>query len=156
MATIDLRSQGSASPIAKYQFDQVSWATGDGHAAKTAVRKGVNMLIERVDVLISSVTANPTVTITWADENSIVILDGTNFASLADGTNHLLLSTKSTADFDAIPVNNDITITVDPSADPGGADQTLTVTVLRLIAMDGSTKRKLKTHLPRLVVLNLS
>ena len=130
MATKDLRTLDPAAPIGKLQFQQLSWATGEGHAAQTATFNGAIMLIERVDVLISSVTANPTVTITWADENGVVILVGTNFATLADGTNHLFLSTKATADFDAIPVNNDITITVDPSADAGGAGQTLTVDVI--------------------------
>ena len=130
MPTNDNRVLGSGKPIAKIQFDQVSWLTGVGHAAKTTLKNNINMLVERVDVLISAVTANPTVAITFANENSVTVIDGTNFAALADGTNHTLLSTKATADFDAVPLNGNITCTVDPSADAGGSAQTLTVDII--------------------------
>jgi len=116
--------------IKTVEFSQVSWATGAGHAAKTATAYNVNMLVERIDVLISSVTANPTVDVSFADGNGVVIIDATNFTTLADGTKHMKLATKATADFDAVPINGDITVTVDPSADPGGAAQTLTVDVI--------------------------
>ena len=130
MQVKDFRQLGQAAPIARVGFDQVSWLTSAGHAAKTTTRKGVNMLIERVDVIISSVTDNPTVTVTFADENGVAIIDPTNFTNLADGTNHIMLATKATADFDMVPVNGNITCTVDPSADPGGAAQELTVDII--------------------------
>ena len=125
-ATIDERNDGMR-PIGKLQFTQLDWATGEGHAAQTTSINNANMLIERIDVLVSSVTANPTVAVTITDENSCTIA---TLTGLTDGTNHVKLATKATADFDAIPVNNTLTISVDPSADAGGVTQTLTVDVI--------------------------
>lgn len=128
MASRDLRS--ADKPISRQQFTQLSWATGAGHAAQTATIKNLSMLIERIDVIISSVTANPTVTVTFSDENSAAPIDHTNLAALADGTKHVLLSTKATPDFAAVPVCGNLTVSADPSADPGGAGQELTVDVI--------------------------
>ena len=131
MATSDRRRRDSAKTNARYEFAQQSWATGDGHAAKTATLANVNMLIERIDVIISSVTANPTVNVVITDGNSVEVVDKTNLTTLADGTNHILLSTKATPDFAASPIADDtLTVSIDPSADPGGAAQILTVDVI--------------------------
>ena len=130
MASKDDRYNAVNKPIVKYQFDSLTWDTGDGHAAQTATIYDMNLLVERVDVLISSVTANPTVNVSFADENSVAVIDPTSFTTLADGTNHILLATNSTQDFSAVAINNALTITVDPSADAGGSSQTLTVDVI--------------------------
>ena len=126
MATRNDRTLGSDRPIAKYQFPRLSWANTET-ANITAVLNNVCMLIERVDVIINNSTNNVTVTITWADENSVVILGASNFATLADNTNHLFLASKATADFDVIPVYNDITITGSVSGDPGASGITADV-----------------------------
>ena len=116
--------------IKEVAFPQVSWATGAGNGAKPTTIYDVNMMLERVDVLISAVTANPTVNITFADDNGVVPIDATNFTTLADGTNHMMLSTKATADFDAVPITGNITATITPSADAGGSAQLLTVQII--------------------------
>lgn len=125
-ATKDDRDDGMR-PIGKLQFTQLDWITGEGHAAQTASINNSNMLVERIDVIISSVTGNPTSSVTITDENSCTIA---TLTGLTDGTKHVKLATKATADFDAIPVNNTLTISVDPSVDAGGAAQTLTVDVI--------------------------
>jgi len=111
-------------------FPTLTWAPGGGHAALTSIVENVNMLVERVIVVISSGgVANPTTTLTFADDTGAVVIDGTNFATLADATTHQKLSTKATADFDAVPVAGKVTITIDPSAAPT-AGSTLTVQVI--------------------------
>lgn len=117
-------------PIARIEFAQASWATGAGHTAQTD-SKIVNGTIKRVDVLISSVTDNPTVNVTITDQNSVEVI---SLSTLADGTKHMKLaeSHKATqdADFNPVPVNGTLTVSIDPSADPGGTSQTLTVDVI--------------------------
>lgn len=130
MATRDKRYEGES--VARYEFAQLSWATGAGHAAKTATLGNVVGMIERVDIIISSVTGNPTVNISFVDQNSVVVLPAMN--TLADGTKHMKLaySNKGTqdADFNAVPHAGLLTVSADPSADAGGEGQTLTVDVI--------------------------
>jgi len=114
--------------IKRVEFPTITWVTSEGHAPKTAVVRNVNMLVERIVLIISSVTGGPATTFTFADDTGAVIIDPTNFAALADGTVYQKLSTKATADFDAVPINGDITITMDPDADAGGSGQTLSIT----------------------------
>lgn len=118
-------------PVARVECTQVSWATGAGHAAKTTTA-ALNGIVYRIDILISSVTDNPTVDVSFADQNSVVPVAA--FSSLADGTNHfenaLVNSITTSADFDPVAVAGDVTVTVDPSADPGGSSQTLTVDII--------------------------
>lgn len=117
--------------VARYEFDAVDWITDEGHTAQTSTIQNVCGTVYRIDVIISSVTANPTVAITWADQNSVVLVPNALCAALADGTRHYFLaeSNKGTqdADFNPFPHNGNITLTIDPSADPGGSAQTLTV-----------------------------
>lgn len=113
--------------IEKRTFAQKSWETGEGHAALTAELANIQGIIKRIDVLISEVTDNPTVDVTITDENSCTLV---TLSTLADGTKHVKLATSDSTDFDAIPVCNTLTASIDPSADPGGSAQTLTVTVI--------------------------
>jgi len=87
--------------------------------------------IERVDIIISSVTGNPTTDITITDENDSVPI---SFSTLADGTNYVKFGLSKGAtdcDFNATPVNNStLTLSATPSADAGGTAQTLTVDVI--------------------------
>jgi hypothetical protein len=130
--TSDKRVTGLQNPVARLQFEQASWVTGAGHAAvsKTIFVSGT---IYRMDVIISSVTANPTVALTFTDDNSVSLAE-LNQVALADGTNHTFdsVSHKGTADADFNPVTHhgDLSVSIDPSADPGGAAQTLTVDVI--------------------------
>jgi len=127
MGTKDHRALGL--PISKIQFPQLSWTTPD-HAPQTTKVNNVNMLVERIDVLISSGgAANPTVTITSIVDDvsaAVTTSDGlitaalltTNFTTLADDTHHIRSSTAATAEFDAIPISGDVTITVDAVGAP--------------------------------------
>lgn len=124
------QSTGSISRIARIEFPQVSWDTGDGHTAQTTTVYNMSMLVERVDVIISSVTGDPNVTLSFADENVMTIISASNFTDLDDGTSYLKTGLSSSPDFTPVPVMGDVTITVDPSADPGGVAQTLTVDII--------------------------
>ena len=121
-ATVDERNDGMR-PIGKLQFTQQSWASGET-AAATVSMNNANMLIERMDVIVSDATNGITFTVTITDENSSQILSE---ASLAENASNVLLATKSTADFDAVPVNNTLTATITPSGDPGASGVTVDV-----------------------------
>jgi hypothetical protein len=127
----DQRHLGPSKPVATYQITQQSWATGAGHAAKTTDLANLNGMLERIDIIISSVTDNPTVDVTLTDSNSCTLV---SLTGLADGTKHVKLaySNKSSpdADFNPIPINDTVTVSIDPSADAGGTAQTLTVDVI--------------------------
>lgn len=121
--------------VVKVTMTQQSWATGAGHAAASETVYNLNGVVTRFDAIISSVTDNPTVAITFRDQNSCILIPDALCASLADGTNHIKLarSHKSSpdADFNPVPLcDTDVTISIDPSADPGGSAQTLTVDVI--------------------------
>ncbi len=120
-----------SGPVNRHEFPRVSWATGAGHAARTTTAT-VNGTVLRIDIIISEVTANPTVNVSYADHNSVVCLPAMN--ALADATKHfknaMVNSISASADFNPVAVCGDITITIDPSADPGGTAQTLTVDVV--------------------------
>lgn len=114
--------------VEKKAFAQLTWATGAGHAAQTTALKDIEGIIVRVDIIISSVTGNPTTNFTITDEDSVVIL---TLSTLADGTKHMKLATSDSTDFDALPVaNSTLTLSADPSADAGGSAETLTIDVI--------------------------
>ncbi|MHC4622260.1 MAG: hypothetical protein ACYTEQ_31385 [Planctomycetota bacterium] len=117
-------------------FADLDWVTSEGHAAQTTDLKKVSGVIKAVRIAISSVTANPTVSVTLTDitESGLAAATLATFSGLADGTLHVKFSeshkNSQDADFNPIPCyENDLRISVDPSADPGGSGQTLTVTV---------------------------
>ena len=116
-----------------------TWITGEGHAEKSRVVE-LNGTIVGLTVPISSVTDNPTVKLTFRDADSCIIIPDTAFATLADGTNHIFffLSEQGTQDAteNPVPVSGSVTVAIDPSADPGGADQTLTVKVRIFVRED--------------------
>lgn len=131
-ATNDYRFYSASEPVARMEFATLDWVTGEGHAAQTA-SLNLNGTILRQDVIISSVTANPTVNVSVTNQNS-VSLSELNHTNLTDGTNHTFdsISSKSSADadFNPVTVNDTVTVSVDPSADAGGSGQTLTVKVI--------------------------
>ncbi len=126
--------------LGRREFAQLNWITSEGHAPKTTTLRDVTGKCKRIDVIISSVTANPTVIITITDTTyggTYVSLTG-----LADGTHHIKLSESSkrsqNADFNTVPFMHDnLTISIDPSADAGGSGQTLTVDVILVLEEDG-------------------
>ena len=122
----DRRNLGSGAPIASYAFTQQTWANGEGHAAKTASTIQVSMLIERIDILISDPTNTTTVDITITDDNGVEIV---SLSTLTDDTKHYKSGLKSTADFTPVPVNNILTVSIDPSADSGTTSLTVDVIV---------------------------
>lgn len=110
-----------------------TWVTGDGHAEKSQEPPIIIGKIIGLTIPISSVTANPTVKVTFRDADGCIIIPDAAFASLADGTNHIFffLSEKGTQDATENPVAvvGKVTVAIDPSADAGGVGQTLTVKV---------------------------
>jgi hypothetical protein len=118
-------------PVARIECARVSWATGAGHAAQTTTAR-INGIVYRIDIILSAVTANPTVNVSYADQNAVVCLPAMN--TLADGTAHfknaLVNSISTSADFNPVAINGTITVTIDPSADAGGSAQTLTADVI--------------------------
>lgn len=121
--------------IIKVSMTAQTWATGAGNTAASEVAYNLNGTVVRFDVIISSVTANPTVAVTFRDQNSCIVVPDALCATLADGTNHIMLarSHKVTQDanFNPVPLcDSDITISIEPSADAGGTAQTLSVQVI--------------------------
>lgn len=127
MSSNDRRRNNLEYPVPKKQFDTLTWANGEGHASQDTVMPNINMLVTRIDVLINQPTNNNTVNVTFADENGVAVIDPTNFTTLADGTDHMLLSTNIPADFSTVTLNNTITCSVDPSADSGATSLTVKI-----------------------------
>ena len=110
-----------------------TWITGEGHAAKSQKTGDADGMIVGLTIPISSVTGGPTVKVTFRDADECIIIPDSNFASLADGTKHIFFfkSNKSSGDATENPVAvvGPLTVEINPSADPGGSDETLTVKV---------------------------
>ena len=121
----DKRGLNLGYTIARYSIDQLSWITGAGHAAQTETIEMFGMC-EAIGIRISSVTDNPTVTITFTDENGNEIY---NTGALADGTNYYYTPSEFLPTAEKFPMWGDMVISADPSADAGGVAQTLTVDV---------------------------
>lgn len=125
----------------KKSFAALDWVTGEGHTAQTADLTHVTGTIKRIDLEATSVTDNPTFDATLSSVSSAGLLATlASFSTLADGTLHVKVSEsgKGTpdADFNPIPcVDDTLRISLDPSADPGGVTQTLTITVTMFLEM---------------------
>jgi len=117
------------------KFATLDWITGEGHAAQTADIERVTGNLRKLEVKISSVTDNPTVDVTLSDiSDTDFVTTLISFSGLADGTLHIYHSRSkeydADRDVDEMFFNlNDLRISVDPSADPGGSGQTLEVDV---------------------------
>jgi len=120
---------GREFPVFLISATQQSWATGAGHDAATE-DININGVVEQICVRISSVTANPTVTVIIKDANGNELF---NSGALADGTNHVLrfanLEDHDNTNFPAFLCAGTMTLSIDPSADAGGESQNLTVDV---------------------------
>jgi hypothetical protein len=102
------------------------WQTGDGHAAQQVDVPFINGTIKQVVVNASSVTDNPTLTVSLQGDQSETLY---SVGSLADGTVHCK-KPGDTGFGDIVVCEDALSIIVDPSADPGGTSQTLTVVVV--------------------------
>jgi len=119
----------------KRSFAQLDWVTGEGHTAQTADLEAVNGILHAIEIKISSVTDNPTVNVTLSnitDTDFVTTLE--TFSTLADGTLHIYLRNSKEYDADKdidghVFCYDNLRISVDPSADPGGSAQTLAVDV---------------------------
>ncbi len=94
-----------------------TWATGDGHAEQTET-VAINGILQKVIMKASSVTGNPTVTLTIDDNGDNEIFTS---GAKADGATYTFSVYE--------PISGIMKIAVDPSADPGGSSQTLTVVI---------------------------
>jgi len=120
-SSYDKRNAMADKPVWQAEATFV-WQTGDGHAAQSVTLNELNGIITGVSISITSVTDNPTVDVTLKDGLGTEMIA---FSGLADGSTHW----KDEGDFNQTPVAGDVTLSVDPSADPGGSGQTLTVIV---------------------------
>lgn len=126
----------------KRKFKQLDWITDEEHDAQTADLEGVNGILHMIEIKITSVTDNPSVDVTLSDITEVDVnvsetdFDTTleTFSTLADGTLHKFL--RMSKEYDAnkeidghVFCWNNLRISVDPSADPGGSGQTLAVDV---------------------------
>lgn len=129
----DPRTGETGPSVARYEYT-FDWITGEGHASESHTFQTFYGRIERVDITITSVTANPTVNVSMRDQNGVILIPDAVFTTLADGTNHTFRSEsyKASPDADFNPVTHagNVQVSVDPSADAGGAAQTLTVKVV--------------------------
>ena len=117
-----------------------TWVNAGGHASQEGKTIDVRGTVVGLTVIISSVTANPTCAITFADADGCAIIPATAFASLTDGTNHIFffLSEQGTQDAteNPVPVVGPITVTIDPSAAVAVAGEVLTVKVRIFVRED--------------------
>lgn len=108
-----------------------TWVTGAGHAAQTFTIPAQTGKLVEVGVQVSEVTGDPDVTVTITDGNSVTLFSS---GAKDDAANYRFRteSNKASPDADFNPsyfVAETLTVSIDPSADAGGAAQTLTVTV---------------------------
>ncbi len=94
-----------------------TWATGDGHAEQSET-VAINGILEKVILKASSVTGDPDVTLTIDDGGDNEIF---NSEAKDDGATYTFSVYE--------PISGIMKIAVDPSADPGGSSQTLTVVI---------------------------
>ncbi len=94
-----------------------TWATGDGHAKQTQT-VAINGILQKVIMKASSVTGDPNVTLTIDDGGDNEIF---NSGAKDDGDTYTFSVYE--------PISGIMKIAVDPSADPGGSSQTLTVVI---------------------------
>jgi hypothetical protein len=116
------------------------WITGEGHAVKSKVTQEADGTIVGLTVITSAVTGNPTTEITFKDADGCIIIPDAAFATLADDSEHIFffLSEQGTQDAteNPVPVRGRLTVTVNPSADPGGSGETFTVKVRIFVRQD--------------------
>ena len=94
-----------------------TWATGDGHAEQSEIVR-INGVLQKIILKVSSVTGDPDVTLTIDDNGDNEIF---NSGAKDDGATYTFSVHE--------PIDSVMKIAVDPSADPSGSSQTLTVVI---------------------------
>lgn len=124
----DERVKGRQGPVARLQFAQQTFPA-TASAALTADLP-VNGTIKAMEFVISETEDNITYTVAIANENGAALFSE---AALADLSTHWRDSESSTdgdGDFNPIPMNGTLTVTITPSAAPdAGPVGTKTATV---------------------------
>lgn len=131
-ATLDTRDQSRKFPVARYEF-VAQTLTYNQTSASTDTLYDLNGTIYAIEVITTDTEDNITYTVALANEDSAALFSE---ASMTDNTVHWrdAISLKSTrdADFNPIPVCENITVTITPSAAPDNGNvgtKTATVTV---------------------------
>ena len=122
MATVTMKgNHRQGDHIQKVSMTQQSWTTG--HAASSEVAYNLNGVLTRFDVITSNDSNDPTIAVTFRDQNSCILVPDAVCATLADNSQHIKLakSNKSSpdADFNPVPLcDTDVTIAIDPNTEP--------------------------------------
>ncbi|KKN19564.1 hypothetical protein LCGC14_0944500 [marine sediment metagenome] len=121
MATDDRRNEDARFPVARYEFPTET-LPAIGVTAQTETLGNINGTIEALEIVIADTTDGVTFTVTITSATGATLFSE---ASLADNQTHykVALSNKATqdADFNPIPVNSTLTVTVTPNASPDAA-----------------------------------
>lgn len=119
VTSVDNRHLDMRYPIAKYSTTQLSFAVGDANAASTTLYN-LNGVIERIDIINSDAnTTGEHCDVSIADEDGTVL--GTfSTISMDSAARTMKLATSDSTDFNAIPVNGDLVINVDPNGGSSG------------------------------------
>jgi hypothetical protein len=125
---VDNRYMGDQYPIAKYSTTQLSFAVGDANAASTTLYN-INGMLERIDVITSDAnTTGDNFSVSIADEGGTELVAFSTI-SMDSAARTLYLSTSDETDFNSVPVNGNLVITVDPNGEPNDAALTVDINV---------------------------
>ncbi len=105
-----------SGPGNKVRFTEMSWASGES-GALTETLEGISMIFERAVVIASNSTNAITYTVSLTDEDSC---EAFSSAAIPENASTQKLAT-------LVFVDNDLTLTVTPSGDPGASGSTVTV-----------------------------
>lgn len=121
--TVDNRNRDARYPVAVFQFDQQTWASG-ASGAKSVTLNGINGIVEQIEVKINNNTGNRTATVVIASSNG-----GTLFsqAGIAENATTPYQATSDATGFDAFLCGGSVTATITPSGDPGESGMTVDV-----------------------------
>jgi len=117
------RSPANRYTVAKYQFAQQSWASGES-AALAPTLQNVNGKCEQVIVVVSNATNGITFTVAITDSDSGSLFSK---AAIAENGTTVLKATSDATDFDAFLADGTLTATITPSGDPGASGVTVDV-----------------------------
>jgi len=109
-----------------------TWDYGGGYAAQSQATFPIRGKIVGHRVIVSTVTGTPSAAVTFRDSDSCVIIPDSVCAVCETGNNiYLTESHKGTPDahYNPVAVMGKVTVSITPSAAPGGAGETLTVKV---------------------------
>lgn len=122
MSSEDRRIEGRQFSLARFEFEQQT-IPATGTTAQTETLANINGTIVAIEIITSDTEDGATYTVALTTANGASLFSK---ASLADNSNHWLDAVSDTnprdADFNPIPVNGTITVTVTPDKSPDAAD----------------------------------